>query len=200
MAPTMVVLLGCSGGGTAPAPPVTAPPSATVATTPPTTTPAAASATKALVAELAAKGYRTSAAGPGETLVCGQHACACLAELACKGDCITLAKNLEIFKQAQGVSCELADTGALCGGSYFRFEGDIYRLERRYFGADGRLSGQRNATDYPEYCGGKAMYRYEGDIPNCAQTTNVTTLCTDHHHDRPLPNPRDDLMFALGAP
>jgi hypothetical protein len=33
---------------------------------------------------------------------------------------------------------------------------------RRYFGVDGRLIGQRNGTDYGEFCGGKANLQYAG--------------------------------------
>ncbi len=164
----------------------------------------ARSATQQLVDELAAKGYKVSAGSkPSETVVCSANNCVCLAELECgAGPCITLEKNLAVFDAARKskdrpVDCELADTGTSCDGSFFRFEGDIYRLETRFFDKSGALIGQRNATDNFEYCGGKARVRYMGAQPRCAAATNVKTICTDHKHDRPLPDPRADLDGAL---
>ena len=182
----------------------TAPPPVSQTTVP--DHPAAADPTSAqLVAALEAKGYKVKPVKGGETLVCGSQGCACFAALDCHGPCITLERNLAIFDEARKspthpVMCELADTGTLCGQKYFRFEGDIYRLETRYFGADGRLVGQRNATDYAEYCDHQAMVRFEGAVPDCAAATDVTTICTDHQHDHPLPNPRSLVLDLLGAP
>lgn len=139
-----------------------------------------------------------------ETLVCppgSESECFCLKQLDCAaGGCITLQENLAAFRTAlkrdyERVSCELADTGKYCDLDYFRFEGDIYRLEVRYFGHDGRLLGQSNATDYPEYCEGKAMHQFEGQVPDCKmQPRDVEVICSDpRYRDRAgkLMNPRD---------
>jgi len=126
--------------------------------------------------------------------------CFCLKQLDCKSDdCFTLQSNLDGFRAAlardtETVLCELADTGKFCDLSYFRFEGDIYRFEVRYFGADGRLLGQSNATDYPEYCEGRAMRQFTGRVPDCKmQPRDVEVICADpRYRDQAgkLTNPR----------
>jgi hypothetical protein len=200
-------LVACGGPTTAPPP--TAPPPSGSASAATTTTAAmpAASPRESLAAVLAAKGYTVTNADPDETLVCNgpDGGCICLVDLGCEGtSCMTLDENLDVFKDALAakgdvqVTCELADTGTLCDGSYFRFEGDIYRLEVRYFGADGHLIGQRNATDYTAYCHGRAMYQFAGTIPDCAApATDVQILCSDGHHERPLQNPMEFLLWTL---
>jgi hypothetical protein len=159
-----------------------------------------------LLTRLAAQGITITTVGDGETLACQHGACVCLTELRCKGECITLARNLEGFEQAlrgnadgREVNCELADTGKLCDISYFRFEGDIYRLEDRYFDATGHLVGQRNSTDYNQYCGGKAHVRFMGAVPDCRERArDVRLLCTDHRRAvTPLGNPMERLMRFL---
>jgi len=160
-----------------------------------------------IVQRLTTAGYQLTPLESGDTLACSQKTggCICLTELRCKGECITLDHNLDVFRQAlergpddRMVTCELADTGKQCDTSYFRFEGDIYRLEYRYFDSAGRLVGQRNATDYPEYCDGKAMAQFAGAIPDCREPAReVKTVCTDHAHEHAMPNPMDDLLGFL---
>jgi hypothetical protein len=159
-----------------------------------------------LRSRLAAQGIAITPVGDGEALACRDGACVCLAELRCKGECITLAHNLEVFERALrgdtdggGVTCEVAGTGKLCDTSYFRFEGDIHRIEDRYFDATGHLVGQRNSTDYNEYCGGKAHVRFMGAVPDCRERArDIRLICTDHRHDAtPLGNPMDRLMGFL---
>ncbi len=160
-----------------------------------------------LVQRLTTAGYQLTPLDGGETLACNQKtgACICLTELRCEGDCITLENNLEVFRQALArgpddrmVTCELADTGKQCDTSYFRFEGDIYRLEYRYFDSTGRLVGQRNATDYPEYCNGRAIAEFAGAIPDCREPArDVKTICSDHSHEHAMGNPMDDLLRFL---
>lgn len=157
-----------------------------------------------LIARLEARGAKVTHLADGQTLVCPQHAhCVCLTELHCDGECITLAKNLDIFQRALrgegkgSVSCEIADTGKLCDTSYFRFEGDIYRWEDRYFDASGHLIGQRNGTDYPEYCGGKAGTRIMGAVPDCkSPARDVKRICNDDENANapPLGNPMERLL------
>lgn len=157
---------------------------------------------EALLAQLAGRGYTITKLDGGDALACDANGgCICLTELHCNGECITLDHNLAVFREAlartegRTVTCELADTGKLCDTSFFRFEGDIYRLEYRYFDASGRLVGQRNATDYPEYCGGRAMAQFAGSIPDCSDPPrDVRTICSDHEHDHPMPNPLEDLL------
>jgi len=205
LVPVILLILATCGCGRHE---VSHPPDPAIANTPsPQQQEPGENATAALVTELASLGYTTKRAGKGEAVVCGTRGCVCLAELACEGPCITLQDNLAAFKEALArtsgntVSCELADTGKLCGLSYFRFEGDIYRLETRYFGADGRLIGQRNTTDYNEYCNGASHVRFEGAVPSCPSgPRDVTVICTDHQHDRAVRDPRGDLMGFLGEP
>lgn len=154
---------------------------------------------------LAAKGYKIEAVDADGTLVCSADSCVCLVDLDCAGTgCITLDENLDAFRDALGgkggaqVSCELADTGRLCDGSYFRFEGDIYRYEDRYFGADGHLIGMKTSTDYTEYCHGRAMYQFAGTIPDCAKpATDVKVLCSENGRNRPIGNPMELLLWAI---
>lgn len=163
--------------------------------------------TKELVADLVAKGFKAKAAGTGETLVCNKDGgCVCLVELSCKGPCITLEKNLAAFKQAlhpppdsdRSVDCEIADTGMLCEGSFFRFQGDMYRDETRYFDKAGNLIGQYNTSgDSFEYCGGKARVRYMGAQPRCEKPSAVKTICSDGKKHAPVPDPRGRLERAL---
>jgi hypothetical protein len=201
----LATLAGCGGPETQPPPPpvtTTQPPVVVAADAAPPVSPRVA-----LAAALAAKGFTVDNTHPDETLVCNgtDGGCVCLVDLGCDGpSCMTLDENLDIFRDALGakgnvrVTCELADTGRLCDGSYFRFEGDIYRFEDRYFGPDGRLIGQRNATDYPEYCHRRAMFQYAGTIPDCATPpTDVQILCSDKHHERPLRNPMEILLWNL---
>lgn len=159
-----------------------------------------------LVSRLAAHGFTITPVESGESLACNARgACVCLSELACGNDCITLAHNLEVFEAARrgederSVTCELADTGKLCDTSYFRFEGDIYRWEDRYYDASGRLIGQKNATDDDEYCGGKTNVRFMGAVPDCREhARDVHLICSDGHTDRtPLGNPMDRLLGSL---
>ncbi len=158
------------------------------------------------IADLERAGATTTKISDTETLVCGPNdgECVCMKDLSCSGtSCITLAANLDGFKQAlkrdtNPVYCELADTGQFCDLSYFRFEGDIYRWETRYFGPDGHLVGQTNATDYPEYCGGKAMRQFTGRIPDCSmQPRKVEKICADPRFAArvgKLGNPREFVM------
>ncbi|MFT3696649.1 MAG: hypothetical protein QM831_26145 [Kofleriaceae bacterium] len=201
----LAILLVACGQPPAPAAPAESPGVDFPPRAPILTSPNGAGA-KELVAEMVAKGMTaTPGDKPGETLVCNAtQSCVCMVELECPaGGCLTLAHNLDQFDRAlhsdtTTVSCELADTGTLCDGSYFRFEGDIYRWETRYFDASGHAIGQRNATDDPEYCGGQASTRFIGAQPRCAKATNVKTICTDHQHDHPLRNPRallEDELF-----
>lgn len=161
-----------------------------------------------LVIRFAARGATIKQLASGDTLACSPHgACICLTELQCKGECITLAKNLAVFEQAlngdndgRSVSCEIADTGRLCDASYFRFEGDIYRWEDRFFDAGGHLIGQRNATDYPEYCDGQANIRFMGAAPDCsAPARDVKRICSDaaNRERPPLGNPLADLLGSV---
>lgn len=207
LVPVILLILAACGGGRHDVPPQ--PPEPAVANTspPPAAQESGANTTAALVAELASLGYTTKPAGKGETVVCGTWSCVCLAELACEGPCITLRDSLAAFKEALArtsgniVSCDLADTGTLCGLSYFRFEGDIYRFETRYFGADGRLIGQRNVTDYGEYCNGASNVLFKGAVPSCPSgPRDVKVICTDHRRDHAVQDPRADLMGFLGEP
>lgn len=140
-------------------------------------------------------GYILSKVSETETLVCPKgldavpSSCVCLADLGCTGaECLTLTKNLEAFRAAlardhETVLCELADTGRYCDLAFFRFMGDIHRSEVRYFGADGRLVAQTNATDYPEYCEGKAIRQVAGRVPDCTmQTRDVEIICADERY------------------
>jgi hypothetical protein len=153
------------------------------------------------IADLEHAGATTTKISDTETLLCGKSGCMCMKELDCAGDeCITLAENLDVFRKALArdthrVYCELADTGRFCDLSYFRFEGDIYRWEVRYFGTDGRLVGQSNATDYDEYCEGKATRQFMGRLPDCAmQPRDVELICSQPEYRATagrLANPRE---------
>jgi hypothetical protein len=157
------------------------------------------------IADLERAGATTTKISDTETLVCGTAGCVCMQALDCPGgNCITLAANLAGFRKALArttdptVSCELADTGRFCDLSYFRFEGDLYRLETRYFGPDGRLVGQNNATDYPAYCGGKAQRRFRGRVPDCEKRArDVKLICAVPELRRQagqLPNPKGFIL------
>ncbi|HEX4416621.1 MAG TPA: hypothetical protein VH165_01925 [Kofleriaceae bacterium] len=153
------------------------------------------------VADLAAAGAKITKISDTESLVCGTSGCICMKDLACgtKG-CVTLADNLAAFRKAlardtQPVYCEIADTGQFCDLSYFRFEGDIDRWETRFFDASGQLVAQRNGTDYPAYCGGKAHLQVAGRIPDCAmKPRHVELICAQRNFKSKagvLPNPRE---------
>jgi len=135
--------------------------------------------------DLAARGATVKKINDHESLVCGDD-CICLTDLGCEGgECMTLDQNLAIFRKAldrdyHTVDCNLADIGKLCDLQYFRFDGDIYRYEIRYFGPDGRLVGQSNTTDYPEYCEGQAMRQFSGRIPDCKMKPwDVEIICSE---------------------
>lgn len=110
--------------------------------------------------------------------------CECIEALDCDGDCITLDENLRYFRDALArtegatVLCESAQTGRCDALRYFEFNGDIERHELRFFsGDDGRLIAMRNWTDYPAYCEGRAMTRWLGGIPRCAEMSIEATIC-----------------------
>ncbi|MFT3696650.1 MAG: hypothetical protein QM831_26150 [Kofleriaceae bacterium] len=216
-----LVLLAACGTEAVPAPaPTTPAPAAPLASPPPvdaavdatvadkedvipelTTSPQNAT-TKQLIAELVAKGYTaTPTKNSSETLVCKGEACACMAELRCKGGCPTLKQNLAVFDKAlnhpsddRTVDCDIAETGEICGDAFFRFEGDIHRIERHYFDANGVMIGKvDNADDYFPYCGGKARVRFMGAQPRCAKPTNVKQLCSNGKPHEPQQDPRSML-------
>lgn len=144
--------------------------------------------------ELREMGLRVERLNEAHAVVCPPDDdvyCECIEALDCGGEpCITLERNLEIFREALGrktgatVHCEAAQTGT-CGGegaalSYFDFNGDIHRHELRFFADDGgepRLVAMRNSTDYNQYCDGKAMTRWLGGIPKCETMTLGETIC-----------------------
>ena len=115
--------------------------------------------------------------------------CECIEALDCGGEpCITLERNLEIFREALArktgatVHCEGAQTGTCGDLAYFDFNGDIRRHELRFFadqGGERRLVAMRNSTDYNQYCDGKAMTRWLGGIPKCEALTLGETICGD---------------------
>ena len=115
--------------------------------------------------------------------------CECIEALECGGEpCITLERNLEIFREALArktgatVHCEAAQTGTCGDLTYFDFNGDIHRHELRFFadqGGEPRLVAMRNSTDYNQYCDGKAMTRWLGGIPKCEAMTRGETICGD---------------------
>jgi hypothetical protein len=157
-----------------------------------------------LVTRVAARGATITRLPGGDALACNAYRCVCLAELHCDGECITLAHNLDGFTRAlagtegRTVRCELADTGRLCDASYFQFDGDIYRFEDRYFDATGHLIGQRNATDFGEYCDGRANIRVMGAVPACREPArDVKVICGDRHRRPPLSDPFADLLDVL---
>lgn len=156
------------------------------------------------IADLHAAGITFSYVSATETLACDPDGgCTCIAQLDCNGECITLAENLATFRKAlardhRPVYCELADTGRFCDLSYFRFEGDIHRIETRYFDAAGKLVAQTNSTDYPEYCGGKSLRRIRGRVVDCpAKPREVDVICAEPRfrgRAGMLPNPKSWLF------
>lgn len=135
--------------------------------------------------------------------------CECIEALDCGGEpCITLERNLEIFREALArktgatVHCEAAQTGTCAGDgtalTYFDFNGDIHRHELRFFADDGgerRLVAMRNSTDYNQYCDGKAMTRWLGGIPKCEAMTLGETICGDV--DGPPAGPKRRIEILL---
>ncbi len=122
-------------------------------------------------------------------LLCGgtdESACVCLEELPCAaaGSCTNYDQNLAILREAlakpadgRSVSCERAETGRCDGFRYLDFSGDIDRHEMRWFDASGALVGQRNWTDYPAYCGGRARARFQGRVPRCTSPARQELIC-----------------------
>jgi hypothetical protein len=146
--------------------------------------------------ELAAQGFKLEVISPEETLACDKGgSCVCLRELDCcdsctseagedgKKQCISLEKNLEVFRkelESKGdsqVLCELGETGTCGPFTYFEFMGGIHQYELRYFGPDGRLVGQRNYTDYRAYCGRRTNRVFMGRIPACRERNAFRKLC-----------------------
>ena len=197
----LIWMAGC--GKTSPAAVATKAAPAASPVTAPAPAPAvdAGSPSAAIAARLAARGYTIEALSPTETLACGAGGCVCLADLECDGSCITLEENLAVFADARKtgtVDCEIADTGKLCDFSFFRFEGDVYRWEQRYFAPSGRLAGIRNVTDYPAWCGGRARAQFTGIVPDCGQAPReVKVLCKDDRSYSSVANPAAQLELFL---
>jgi hypothetical protein len=164
-------------------------------TPPPTTEP------PAIAARLHARGYTVEPLASGETLACGRGGCVCLADLACDGGCMTAETNLAVFAAAHRtgtVACGRAERGKLCDFSFFRFEGDLYRSEQRYFASSGRLVGIREVTEVPHWCGGRARARFTGLVPDCGQAPrDVTVVCDDARAYPAVGNPAAQLEQFL---
>ncbi len=130
----------------------------------------------------------------------------CFAPLTCTatGDCVKYDANLAGFKEAlarkQGriVTCESASVSSCGEFRGFDFNGDIHRHELRWFAEDGTLVAQRNVTDYPEYCDGKARVRVLGRLPECGEAQLSETLCGDK--PQAVRTPEDDVGRFLKPP
>jgi hypothetical protein len=160
-------------------------------------------------AELTALGVRVVALEGGSRLVCGGPAedtgCVCLEPLPCEasGDCVTFDASVRAFREAvtagqegRKVQCNRAEIGRCGPFRFFDFEGDIERHEIRWFDETGRLVAQRNWTDYPAYCGGKARVGFHGRVPRCASPSREETICGEPSLG--VRTPVEDLLLRSG--
>jgi hypothetical protein len=159
--------------------------------------------------QLGAMGLREVKVDAESVLLCGgadESACVCLEPLPCAaaGTCANYDQNLAILREAlakpadgRTVSCQRSETGRCEGFRYLDFSGDIDRHEMRWFDASGALVGQRNWTDYPEYCGGRARTRFQGRVPRCASPAREELICGEAGGT--VFAPADDLARRAGA-
>jgi hypothetical protein len=135
---------------------------------------------------------RLETLGDGRTLLCAtSRRCVCFEPLDCEGGCPSFDENVTIFENAvrhgQGertVSCEVGETGTCGAFRWFDFEGDIHRYDRRYFDERGAMVATRNRTDYPAYCGGRAMMQVAGPIPACETLVPFHLICGNREPGR----------------
>jgi hypothetical protein len=113
--------------------------------------------------------------------------------------CPTVGDNVGNFRRAlvakdngRSVECRRGELGRCGQFRYFDFDGEIERHELQWFDAAGTLVGQRNSTDYAEYCGGRARIRYQGRIPMCDAMEREEVICGSA--DYPLPRPIEDVL------
>ncbi len=197
---------GTQGPSTSPAPPSPT----TSSTPPPSSTPSAVSGAYYSADDLTAAGWTIEDIGQGRRVVCKDggeddgERCFCWTDLPCavghaladhdpgaclpcqqphdgSGGCISRDENVQVFRDAMSnIACERAELGTCDSFEYFDFEGDVYRYELRFF-EGGHLVGQRNWTDYNEYCGGRTLTRWMGAIPRCTAMTSTELLCGEAH-------------------
>lgn len=110
-----------------------------------------------------------------------------------------MEENVDLFRRAlatkqngRSVECRRGETGRCGAFRYFNFDGDVERHEIRWFDSTGKLVGQRNSTDYAEYCGGKARIRYQGRVPKCDSMEREEVICGSAEY--PLPRPIEDVL------
>lgn len=140
--------------------------------------------------ELTELGFKIIKLNDRQKLLCSKgndKDCVCIEDLKCNepnSNCIKFKNNIDIFRSAvadgqdgRTVSCERAEIG-VCGNlQYFRFDGDNYLRELRWFDMKDNLVAQRNSTDYFAYCNGKARTRFMGKIPKCSGVMRQELIC-----------------------
>jgi len=134
------------------------------------------------------RGWKVEKLNAEQAMACdpGGQRCVCLEPLPCGGSepCASFEENVAVFRSAlqskkgdRTIACNRAETGRCGDFRYFHFDGDIHRFETRWFNSLGKLVGQHNRSDYPEYCGKRTEQRWMGSVPDCAAMDQIELLC-----------------------